>query len=376
MANESMIGADLEAMRNFALELDRAAVDVLAARKYVNTIVINNNAWFGPHAAMFVAAWGKLAIELTHVSGQLEAAGRSVSANAAAQAGVSGDLGVFGGGILRASEPAPGNSAIGSRTGSSTREFLDQIDPSTDGIRIQQIEGADGQTRYIVHLGGSGSGTQGDPLRAVDGYHLFDWGENAQIVTGQHSQTTQEILRRMKDFGVTTDDEILFVGFSQGGGHSELIAESGLFSNVTVINEGGPSTPGGDGSNVLRLEADDIPSNAIEAVSGFTAGRGGTIFDGAGSHTDHGAYGRAADEFDASTDPAHQHLQEQVDKFRNGVVIAEAETSGRLVSTSQFAQDNPDVVVEEVVKAAGTVFGAIGDASVAGGQWLGGNRQP
>lgn len=376
MAEQSMIGADVAALRNFARELDRAAADVLAARKYVNSIVVNNNAWFGPNFGMFVANWAKLAIDLTQVSGQLEAAGRTVRANADAQVAVSGDLGTYSAASAGDRSPERGRPAIGSRTGGSTKDFLDQLDADSDGIRIQKVVGDDQTVRYVVYLGGTGSGTAANVLTAFDADQLYDWGENGKIVVGVHSQTTEEIIRRMNAFGITSTDEILLVGFSQGGGQGELIAESGLYSKAVVINEGGPSTPGGDGRNVLRLEAADLPSNGIEEVSRVTAGRDGTIFDGGGSHTDHPEYGRAADRFDASTDPAHQHLQSEIGKFYNGTIVAEADTHGRSVTTVQYGLSNPNVVVEEVGKATGTVLGAIVNAPAAGIDRLTRNNRP
>lgn len=91
-----MIGADIVALQSFARELERAANDVAAVRKHVNSVVVNHNAWFGPNYGMFLQRWGQLAIELTAVQSSLDRAARTVSANAQAQGHVSGSLAAGG----------------------------------------------------------------------------------------------------------------------------------------------------------------------------------------------------------------------------------------------------------------------------------------
>lgn len=87
-----MIGADVVALQNLARELTRSANDVAAARKHVNAVVVNHNAWFGPNFGMFLQKWGQLAVELTVVAARLEDAARTVAANAEGQAQVSRSL--------------------------------------------------------------------------------------------------------------------------------------------------------------------------------------------------------------------------------------------------------------------------------------------
>ncbi|MDI9914249.1 hypothetical protein [Rhodococcus sp. IEGM 1379] len=344
MADQSMIGADVAALRNFARELDRAAVDVRAARKYVNAIVVNNGAWFGPNFGMFVAAWAKLAINLTQVSEQLEAAGRTVRANADAQAAVSGDLGAHAIGLVGSAGGAASNSP---RTSATLAGFLNQASSADgtneNGIRIQTVIGADTEKRYVVSIAGSGGGASGD-WSGWDPTKALTWWENLPVANGFPGWATLEVAYTLHLMGVPNDAEILFVGHSQGGAHAEMLAESGFYPHSSAINEGGPRVPGGTGANILRLEGNSAADNLIESLSMagervrslpydplglsmLSRGNDGAIFQAHsargniyGGHLDHAAFGRAADQFEASDDPKHQALQERLSRFTNSEI--------------------------------------------------------
>lgn len=337
-----MVGADLEQLRALASSFERGAEQL----RQVSTTVRNGiqiSAWVGPFAVRFRKTWdSEHSVKLTRAAAALASQARQLRQEADQQEQAS-----------KAAGGATGTRPDGSpalRTGTDTRSLL-ATDPDAgdgNGVRIQKVRGEDGEVRVIVHIMGT--------VWGGDENGNFGVTENPTAASGGSTRTMEMIQDQLRAAGVGADDEVLFVGYSQGGLHAQNLARSGLYGDAMVITRGSPEVAGGMGSHdILRFEVEgDL---VVENVSPFDAvhdlwgavGVHGSGTDlvvrddgGAGArsiidvigvagrqlaiHTEGDAfYGNLADEFDARTDADARHLQRRIDPFLDEVIVEDSD---------------------------------------------------
>lgn len=337
-----MVGADLEQLRSLAASYDRAATQL----RQTSTAVRNGiqiSAWVGPFAIRFRRMWdSEHSVQLIRAAAALSAQARVLRLEADQQEHASKAAG--------GSTGTRPDGSPGSRTGTDTRSLL-ATDPNAgdgNGVRIQKVRGEDGKVRVIVHIKGT--------VWGGDDYGNFGVTENATAASGGSTRTMEMIQAELEAAGVDGTDEVLFIGYSQGGLHAQNLARSGMYGDAMVITRGSPEVAGGmGGHDILRFEVEgDLvvenvsPFDAVHDVGDALGLRGsGTDLvvrdhGGAGArslidvvgvagrqlaiHTEGDAfYGNLADEFDNRTDADAQHLQRRIDPFLGGVIVEDSD---------------------------------------------------
>lgn len=330
-------GADVHELRTLAKQFTDIASTLEETIRSLSVRISNSNAWRGPDADRFRSQWNTTdTARLRSTSQAITVAADTLRRNASEQestsAAATGSEHV-GKGTDSALDP-------GSRTGSSTRSFLDALHHSgggsRDGIRIQRIIGEDEKPRFVVYLDGTGSGEKS--MSSVD--------DNIAVF-GFGTDTQKKITELMRESGIDKNSDLMIVGYSQGGIHAQNIAASGEFGNPLVITKGTPPSTGVSPlTDILRLEKrnDEIllfanPLAASQDLgSGFLdlIGRGendvtmrsGSIIprlNEGPTHTDREVYGQMADEFDRSSSAEYARIQERLRPFTNGRVVNDSD---------------------------------------------------
>lgn len=174
---------------------------------------------------------------------------------------------------------------------------------SDDGLRLEKIECADGQTRYILYIDGTGSGK-----RQYGNSHTPL--ENVPAYLGKRTETDERISQLLRDHVRPPDSDIMVCGYSQGGLHALELADTGEFNVTHIVNVYAPDSYGPvdlHGAKLLNLRDDQEPVGSIPGVSGFQ----GKTFTGSSKgdsgtfvrHVDVEAQKQIARQFDNSTNP-------------------------------------------------------------------------
>lgn len=142
----------------------------------------------------------------------------------------------------------------GGTTPHSTVDLLNQVDEISvpqgsehGNVRVQQVEGPDGQTRYIVYT----PGTEANLSPFSDGWgqqgNSRDWAANVRAMAGQETAAMQNVRDAMAAAGVPPGADVMMVGHSQGGIINSHLASDPSFNgpggyNVTnVVSAGSPA---------------------------------------------------------------------------------------------------------------------------------------
>lgn len=144
----------------------------------------------------------------------------------------------------------------------SIAEMMDNLDAvgnaqeeNSTTVRVQQVLGADGQTRYIVYVPGShgamhnimGPDATGNPM---------DWNQNPPALGGQETDSSQAVIAAMEAAGIPHGADVSLVAHSQAG-----IVASNLAADPSVNG----AANGWDISNVVSVgspvERADVPSS-------------------------------------------------------------------------------------------------------------------
>ncbi len=173
-------------------------------------------------------------------------------------------------------------------------------------ITLQRLTGADGETRWIVHLPGTDD--------FLDEHAIRNMGANLNLIAGDDTAYGQAIGLAMEQAGVQSDERVMMVGHSQGGMQAAALAADPDFGyRVThVVTAGSPVATSGipDDVSVLSLEnsADVVPSLDGEDNRGDARHttvradeRTGSLAAGGGNHG-LGLYAELAAAVDASSD--------------------------------------------------------------------------
>lgn len=199
-----------------------------------------------------------------------------------APAGTPGDLVRTAGGLRKSSAPAPG------------------------AVRIDRTPGTGGAPgRVVVYLPATQEGAR------PGGANPADMETNLRAVGGERTALTVGTVAAMRDAGVLPDDEVAFVGFSQGGLSAEQLAGDPEVRAVcdprVVLTAGSPTAtvPMPEGVVALSLEHDGDPMAALDGAgnpdaAGWTTVRAPTD----GPAHDSGSYGTTGDLVARSHDPS------------------------------------------------------------------------
>lgn len=319
-----MVGADVAQLRALAGSFERAAEQLRQTSTRVRS-GIQISAWAGPFAVRFRKTWdSEHSVKLTRVAAALAAQARQLRLEADQQ---------------------ERTSAVSVRL-VSTRSLLDldRLDADGDGVVITEVVGVDGKVRYVVTI----TGTR--PL-AAPGEH-FDALENAAVL-GIETQTMSYVEQLMGDRGITSEDEVLLVGYSQGGLIAQNIAHSGRWGDPLVVTWASPQVIGGvEARDIIRFEVTgDVITDGVAASSlsvhdqagdnylvrgDAGAGRSGArvgipnavdiavgLGAGAAIHMEgRPFYGNLADEFDERDDLYATRLQARMEPFLGGSVVS------------------------------------------------------
>lgn len=213
--------------------------------------------WDGPDSQQFVNDWWPdhkrmLVSASTRVAGL----GQSALNNASEQREASG-TGNSGSTVDKASVLRLGGD--GQVGGTAVQSAADRYDltrstsDESDGVRIQAVLGDDKELRYVVYLNGTVPGRSDDRGIAENMVNLG-------ITTSTYNHIVQKMMSQIQP----PDAQVMIVGYSQGGIHAQLLADSGKFTVTDVMTYGSPNCRVVDSPssyNIVRIQDvdDNIP---------------------------------------------------------------------------------------------------------------------
>ena len=158
-------------------------------------------------------------------------------------------------------------------TPGSIAEVVGTIPPSADGgpqVVITEFLAADGSTTYLVSVTGTSSGSYG-------GANPFDMRGNLAAFAQTDRESVAAVDAVMREHGITSDDAVVFAGYSQGALVTTALAASGHWSTQSMVTVGSPThgnLVGGDvpivqleHSNDLVVALDGLPRAPANDVS-------------------------------------------------------------------------------------------------------------
>lgn len=136
----------------------------------------------------------------------------------------------------------------------NVRDLIDALGATgtlPDGvISVQEVIGENGRSRFVVHLPGTDS--------FMSETHIRNMGSNLNLIAGDDTAYGEAIRKALREAGVSSRDEVMLVGHSQGGMQAAALAADPKFPyNVThVVTAGSPVATAGipDHVRVLSLE--------------------------------------------------------------------------------------------------------------------------
>lgn len=187
------------------------------------------------------------------------------------------DYKLFDPGTPDAGEPVP--TVHQSKTGAPAHPAVTGFDSFSQatmdvydeqGVRVIQVEGADGKARYIVLIPGTEAQNGLDGIR--DNTNGHNWSSNAwAMVQGSSATDAQQVRMAMEKAGIPPGSDVLFGAHSQGGiVATNLAADPDFASNYNmrgIITYGSP------------VECADLPANGGPPVLSIQHGNGMTSVD-------------------------------------------------------------------------------------------------
>lgn len=144
-------------------------------------------------------------------------------------------------------------------------ELSARIPPSGPGraqVRIEKYEVAGGRPRWILYVGGTvdtGFTAAGEP---------FDDTSNLQGIADLDPGSVRATRQAMADAGIERGDQVLSVGYSQGGIVATDIVTGGGYRNVGLITFGSPTGSVGVPDAVPNV-AVEITEDMVPALDGY-----------------------------------------------------------------------------------------------------------
>lgn len=113
----------------------------------------------------------------------------------------------------------------------------------SQAVRVEQLEGDDGQARWIVTMPGTQTPAWA-PSALGGSSQPADWASNLRMMAGQRTVSMDAVEASMAAAGIRPDEPVLFVGHSQGGLiASHLAAEPGFtdrYDLQALVTAGAP----------------------------------------------------------------------------------------------------------------------------------------
>jgi uncharacterized protein YukE len=341
-------GADVVELRSLGERMSRSAADLDCIVGQLDHQITATTAWAGPNAQRFRADWsGSHRAAVASSARALRECASALRRNADEQAEASA---AGGGPLISASGVRGGSVSSRASAPASVRGMIETLHgmKTDDGIRIQQIVGEDGVTRYVVYINGTNSGTDSDH------FMLNSIPENALAIQGKEGPTDAYLNLLLAQKIKPADAEIMVVGYSQGGMHAEMLAMSGRYNVTDVLTLDSPSTPQNNnlhGANIVRLQdpgqepigslggpnefVGTLTGGLRDLVGGLT-GEGGKgiqrVFDGHvdvpaqgiwGTHLSQDAHLQIAQQFDDSNNPQDLAIKANIARYQGGTVVAD-----------------------------------------------------
>ncbi|MGV8908705.1 MAG: hypothetical protein ACOH1Y_06965 [Propionicimonas sp.] len=341
----NVYGADVVELRALSERMSRSAADLDRIVNLLTHQITATTAWAGPTAQRFRGDWsGSHRAAVASSARALRDCAAALRRNADEQAAASA---AFGGQL---SSVAGSNRDAGSSHESPPANVkgiiatLHEMKPD-DGIRIQQVLGDDGVTRYVVYINGTDSSADKS---------LNSWGEAYFSWKGQEGHTDDYLSMLLAKRIKPANAEIMVVGYSQGGMHAEMLARSGRYNITDVVTLDSPTIPQTNnlyGANILRLhdpwqepvmilgmenEFKGALAGGLRDVIGGLTGEGGKgiqrTFDGSadvpadgiwGAHTSQEAHRQIAQQFDDSNNAQDLAIKAGIARYQSGTVVAD-----------------------------------------------------
>jgi uncharacterized protein YukE len=254
----SVVGADAGEMRSAAQQFTQAAERLDGLLLSLNGYISNAGFWRGPDAQRFRSEWtGQSTHAIKAASTLLRGGADTLRRNADEQEKASAADGGNTGGATRSI--VDDTDKLGMTNSRNTNDMWHQIkgipnEENSSGYRVQKIETAPGEYRYVVYI----VGTDGSSSQTV--------ASNYNAVRGTLDDKQVKALERLIPDGA----EVMLVGYSQGGIDAQNIAKSGKFDVTQIVTFGSPARFDLDVPAVhLRANGDLIPnSGSAFAVGG------------------------------------------------------------------------------------------------------------
>jgi uncharacterized protein YukE len=257
----TVTGADPDQLRTTASQFVQAADRLQSSMKWLNGFVSNAAIWRGPDSERFRSEWnGQSVFALNAAINALRSGADVLRRNADEQEDASRADG--GGGAGGAGSGSMNSAPEGA---SALYNAIRTLDESHDGVMIQEVVGPDGKTRLVVYLAGTDlEDSKRDPVRNLK--LAGNWIDD---------ETTAKIDRALRAAGYdpadcSTQPEMMFVGFSQGGMEAQNLVASGRYNATALVTYGSPlvhADVNGVSTVHLRARGDNTPNIPAEALA-------------------------------------------------------------------------------------------------------------
>lgn len=163
-------------------------------------------------------------------------------------------------------------------------ELLDNLDQvgkaqekDATTVRVQEVVGDDGQSRYIVYVPGS-TGPMKNLIGPDANGNPMDWNQNPGALDGHETDSSQAVIAAMKSAGVPPGADVALVGHSQGGIVANNLAADPEVNgapdgwNITnVISAGSPVENADVPPSTTTLNLDHVPARENDPGSPWLA---------------------------------------------------------------------------------------------------------
>ena len=325
----ALVGADTDQLRATAALFTQAADRLQESVRVLNGQVVNAGFWHGPDAQRFRSEWTGHSVSAINAAAQgLRSGAEALRRNADEQDNASRPDGGSG-----SSAAASRDSACYEQSARGLNDMWNEIRDipgDSSGYRVQEVEGPDGQTRYVVYIAGTAS-------------QLFDvpsWFANQSGFNNVHAARGALDEHQVKQLEklIPEGAEVMLVGYSQGGMDAQNIAMSGRLNVTQVVTFGSPVRSDLDVSAVhIHAKGDSVPGSAAGSPgpysdSAIAAENNSAIFHGEsenhrpqlfnGTNVHSNAYGDLSKSFDTEAGRDGTRAADAVDgldKFRGNV---------------------------------------------------------
>lgn len=261
-------GADPDQLRAAATQFNKGASALETSAKALHSLIGTTTQWTGPDADRFRSQWSSMSARtITAAVNALRQAADALRRNANEQE--------------TASKVNPGDQVAVKVYGSAAAPVgtaglyraIHSTDNSHDGIRIQEVVGSDGESRFIVYLNGTAAS---DDMTVAT---------NVPAAAGRIDQDP-DIVKRIDEALAAAGykpgpdgPEMMLVGYSQGGMDAQNLAAMHKYNVTNLVTYGSPLTQAdqpGITTVHLRAVGDNVPNLPAE-VGALAEGPAGIL---------------------------------------------------------------------------------------------------